>query len=79
MGHHGSKTSSNAEFLSKINPELVFISAGRNNRFGHPHQETLDTLKREHIPGVSTQDYGMISWYYNKHGGHFKHFLTRSN
>lgn len=79
LGHHGSKTSSNAEFLSKINPELVFISAGRNNRFGHPHQETLDTLKREHIPWVSTQDYGMISWYYNKHGGHFKHFLTRSN
>ncbi|KRM37188.1 hypothetical protein FC39_GL000296 [Lactobacillus hamsteri DSM 5661 = JCM 6256] len=64
LGHHGSKTASNPEFLKIIHPELVFISAGRNNRFGHPHQETLETLKAQSIPWASTQDCGMISWYY---------------
>lgn len=64
LGHHGSKTSSNPEFLRVIKPKLVFISAGRKNRFGHPHQETLATLADQQIPWVSTQDCGMINWYY---------------
>lgn len=64
LGHHGSKTSSKPEFLQAIHPKKVFISAGRNNRFGHPHQETLTTLANQQIPWVSTQDCGMISWYY---------------
>lgn len=64
LGHHGSKTSSNPDFLHVIKPKLVFISAGRKNRFGHPHQETLATLADQQIPYVSTQDCGMISWYY---------------
>lgn len=64
LGHHGSKTASNPDFLKAIHPDLVFISAGRNNRFGHPHQETLSTLKEQSIPWASTQDCGMISWYY---------------
>lgn len=76
LGHHGSKTSSNPEFLKTIRPELVFISAGRHNRFGHPHKETLATLKKLAIPWVSTQDYGMISWYYGLGKPHFAYFLT---
>ncbi|WP_308555670.1 DNA internalization-related competence protein ComEC/Rec2 [uncultured Lactobacillus sp.] len=78
LGHHGSKTSSKPEFLKAIQPKMVFISAGRNNRFGHPHQETLMTLASQQIPWVSTQDCGMISWYY---GGmkepEFNYFLKR--
>lgn len=65
LGHHGSKTASNPEFLSRIKPEMVFISAGRHNRFGHPHRQTLLTLRKEGIPWASTQDCGMISWYYS--------------
>lgn len=68
LGHHGSRTSSKKAFLQAIKPSLAFISAGRNNRFGHPHQETLNTLKELGIPWVSTQDYGMISWYYDLFG-----------
>lgn len=75
LGHHGSKTSSNPEFLSKLQPELVFISAGRKNRFGHPHLETLNTLESLHLPWVSTQDCGMISWYYGWKQPKFKTFL----
>ncbi|WP_416202885.1 DNA internalization-related competence protein ComEC/Rec2 [Lactobacillus sp. PV034] len=64
LGHHGSKTSSNPEFLKTINPRLVFISAGRNNRFGHPHLETLQTLESLKIPYYATQDSGTITWTY---------------
>lgn len=40
-GHHGSHTAGSAAFLQKIQPEYVVISAGLDNRYGHPHQEAL--------------------------------------
>ena len=64
LGHHGSRTASNKEFLKALHPERVFISAGRKNRFGHPHIETIETLQAQHIPWASTQDCGMITWTY---------------
>lgn len=42
LGHHGSKTSSTAQFLSAVDPSIAVISAGAENRYGHPHQEVLD-------------------------------------
>lgn len=44
VAHHGSKNSTKEEFLKKINPKIAFISAGENNFYGHPHQETLKRL-----------------------------------
>jgi len=44
IGHHGSRTSSSWEFLSQIQPQMAFISAGKNNSYGHPHPETLEKL-----------------------------------
>lgn len=41
-GHHGSKTSSSEEFLDEIMPSVVIYSAGRDNSYGHPHQEAID-------------------------------------
>lgn len=46
VGHHGSKTSSNSDFIKEINPKLALISVGEKNRYGHPNQETLETLKK---------------------------------
>lgn len=66
LGHHGSKTASNPIFLKQLQPEMVFISAGRNNHFGHPHPETIATLRMQHIPYASTQDCGMITWIYSR-------------
>jgi competence protein ComEC len=43
-GHHGSKTSTSPKFLKSVSPEYVIISAGKDNRFGHPHQEVLDNI-----------------------------------
>lgn len=44
VGHHGSKTSTTPLFLQAVNPSFAVISAGYNNRFGHPHPETLARL-----------------------------------
>lgn len=46
LGHHGSKTSTDYNFLVTVRPEYAVISAGENNQYGHPHQEVLDTLER---------------------------------
>jgi competence protein ComEC len=44
VGHHGSRTSSSLSFVQAISPVYALISDGKDNNFGHPHQETLDTL-----------------------------------
>jgi competence protein ComEC len=43
--HHGGKTSSYEPFLEAVSPDVAIISVGRNNTFGHPHQEMLDALQ----------------------------------
>ena len=43
--HHGSKTSSTALFLERVNPSAAVISAGAGNRYGHPHPEVVDRLE----------------------------------
>lgn len=44
VGHHGSSTSSNEEFLNAYRPAIALISCGVNNSYGHPHKQTLDRL-----------------------------------
>ena len=44
-GHHGSKTSTTKKLLKKIKPEFTVISCGKNNDYGHPHEEVLKALK----------------------------------
>lgn len=45
LGHHGSKTSTSADFLRKVNPKYAVISCGKNNDYGHPHKGTLKKLE----------------------------------
>ncbi len=45
VGHHGSKNSSDPEFVSAVNPLAAVIQVGKNNKYGQPHQETLDVLE----------------------------------
>ena len=45
VGHHGSKTSSSKSFIDEVNPKYSIISVGKNNRYGHPNKEVLETLE----------------------------------
>ncbi len=44
VGHHGSRTSTTPSFIKAVAPKYAMISDGKDNKYGHPHQETLDTL-----------------------------------
>jgi len=60
VGHHGSKTSSSPVFVSAVYPTYAIISAGKDNTYGHPHTETIDTFARSGIRILSTIESGTI-------------------
>jgi competence protein ComEC len=60
-GHHGSRTSTSDRFLTRVNPQVAIISAGRRNSFGHPHQTVLSRLARRGIRAFRTDRHGAIS------------------
>ena len=62
LSHHGSKTSSSYYFVDRLNPNLVIISSGKNNKFKHPSKETIDTLNKLSIDYLNTQDVGTIEF-----------------
>lgn len=45
VAHHGSKTSTSEEFLKYVEPQIALIGVGKNNKFGHPNQITIERLK----------------------------------
>jgi competence protein ComEC len=49
VGHHGSKTSSSEKFIAETKPKYSVISVGKNNRYGHPNNEVLNTLENSKI------------------------------
>ncbi|MFQ5614605.1 MAG: ComEC/Rec2 family competence protein [Anaerolineae bacterium] len=60
--HHGSNTSSSAAFLDAVNPQLVVISAGADNRFGHPAQAVLDRYTGQRARVLRTDELGPIEF-----------------
>ncbi|WP_226680150.1 DNA internalization-related competence protein ComEC/Rec2 [Sutcliffiella horikoshii] len=71
VGHHGSKTSSTNGFLGTISPDVAIISAGRNNRFGHPHQEVLERLSQVEAEVYRTDLQGAIIYRFTHRRGTF--------
>jgi beta-lactamase superfamily II metal-dependent hydrolase len=61
-GHHGSKYSSSDIFLQYLHPEYTIISAGKNNRYGHPNPEALGRIQKVTDQILSTIDYGTITF-----------------
>ena len=47
VAHHGSTTSTTAEFLAVVNPRLAVILVGEGNPFGHPSDEVMDRLEQK--------------------------------
>lgn len=62
VGHHGSQTSTSIPYAAAVGPEYAIISAGLNNRYGHPHKEVLDILNKVGAKILSTIDLGTIEF-----------------
>lgn len=59
-GHHGSATSGSRDFVSRVAPTYAVISCGRDNPYGHPHEQTLDTLQEFNVQVFRTDEQGSI-------------------
>ncbi|MBQ3292404.1 MAG: DNA internalization-related competence protein ComEC/Rec2 [Mogibacterium sp.] len=68
VAHHGSKSSSSEEFLDAVDPEIAVIQVGRNNLYGHPHQQTLARLEERGIKVFRTDLNGAVGIDLKKQG-----------
>ena len=58
LSHHGSASSSSKEFIEEVNPNMVLISAGRDNSYGHPNKKVLENVGK--IKKYNTQTDGLV-------------------
>ena len=58
--HHGSSNGTTEKILEKIRPEVGLISSGKGNRYGHPHKEVLDVLKKFGVKILRTDENGTV-------------------
>jgi competence protein ComEC len=59
-GHHGSKTSTSQAFLDKVNPKYAVVSVGKDNKYKHPSQESMDRLKSKGVKVYRTDEQGTV-------------------
>ncbi len=59
-GHHGSRTSTAFEFVGWVDPDYAVISAGADNRYGHPHSEVIETLEQFEVGIEATAESGTV-------------------
>ena len=60
VAHHGSKTSSIKEFINAVSPKYAVIGVGKDNKFGHPSEKTLETLNDKNVKIYRTDISGEI-------------------
>lgn len=60
VGHHGSRTSTSNQFLDKASPKYAVLTVGKDNKYGHPHKETMDKLKNKNIEVHRTDECGTV-------------------
>jgi competence protein ComEC len=71
LGHHGSSTSTSEAWLDAIDPDLVIVSAGRRNRFGHPARDVLSRVARRELDLGRTDLDGTVSISVSPGGEHW--------
>jgi competence protein ComEC len=60
VGHHGSATSTTSQFLETAGPSIAVVSAGRGNRYGHPHRDVVSRLEQSGARLLRTDLHGSI-------------------
>jgi competence protein ComEC len=60
--HHGSKTSSSEAFLNAVNPQIVVISVGQDNQFGHPSPEVMERYAEHGVAVFRTDEQGTVEF-----------------
>lgn len=58
--HHGSKSSSSYRFVEAVSPEYALISLGKDNKYGHPHDEVLNRFEEFGVKVLRTDEVGTI-------------------
>lgn len=58
--HHGSRYSTGSRWLEQVKPEWAVISCGRDNRYGHPHKETVERLEEKNVEIFETDMDGAV-------------------
>lgn len=61
VGHHGSKSGTGEDLLRVVQPDIALISAGENNRYGHPHAETVERLESAGSEMIATIEHGQVT------------------
>ena len=62
VGHHGSRTSTNPEFLAAAAPRAAIVSVGRRNTFGHPRGEVIERLATGGSSLARTDEFGLVTF-----------------
>ena len=60
IGHHGSSTSSMPNYIKAVNPSIAVITVGKDNKYGHPHVETMELLEELGVVVYRTDENGTI-------------------
>ena len=68
VAHHGSKTSTTDEFLSRVKPKIALIGVGKDNMFNHPSNTTIEKLENMGIKIYRTDLNGEISIFVDNNG-----------
>lgn len=79
VGHHGSKYSSSANFLTKVRPKYAIISCGKKNDYGHPHNITVKKLEKLNSKIYRTDELGTIVAVSDGDNITFKNIKTDTN
>jgi len=76
VAHHGSRFTTDADFLKLCRPQYAVISCGERNKYGHPHKELLKRLADARIKVFITKDSGAVTFDSDGYKMKIREFLT---
>ena len=75
LAHHGSKNSTSDEFLDIFSPDIGLISSGQNNRYGHPHAQTISRLANHSVSYYNTAELGTLKIHIGQNNSSLRSYL----